>query len=154
MPIILSSDICLSAQLPVAVALELLEAVLTQNAELMLRVPPFVALLRVQVCPLVIKLMSDRSLGAGGGGSSGGSAGVGASGVATPFPILLRTLRLMVVLVRQYHTLLAPDCEVRLGSEMREAIIATKNSRILSIIVACSTTHFGSSIRDVFTACQ
>jgi hypothetical protein len=90
----------------------------------MLRVPPFVALLRVQVCPLVIKLMSDRSLGtgAGGSGSSGSSSsgGAGASGVATPFPILLRTLRLMVVLVRQYHTLLAPDCEIFMSILLRQ----------------------------------
>ena len=97
--------------------------IVSQNAELMLRVPPFVALLRVQVCPLVIKLMSDRSLGtgAGGSGSSGsGSTSNSGSGVATPFPILLRTLRLMVVLVRQYHTLLAPDCEIFMSILLRQ----------------------------------
>jgi hypothetical protein len=39
----------LSAQLPIAVALELLEAILTQNQHLLQTVPPFVQLLRLQV---------------------------------------------------------------------------------------------------------
>lgn len=86
----------LSAQLPVPVALELLEAVLAQNVVLISSVPPFAHLLRVQVCPLVIKLMSDRSH----------------HGASLPFPLLLRLLRLMVLLVRHFHYLLAPDCEV------------------------------------------
>ena len=58
----------------------------------------------LQVCPLIIKLLSDRS--------AGGPA-------ARPFPILLRLLRLVMVIIRHYHLELAPDCEIFMAMLMR-----------------------------------
>jgi hypothetical protein len=56
----------LSAQLPVAVGLELLEVILNDYHALIRTIPAFTQLLKVQVCPLVIRLLSDRhAAGAG-----------------------------------------------------------------------------------------
>ncbi|XP_048864453.1 protein MON2 homolog isoform X2 [Brienomyrus brachyistius] len=91
--------------------LELLESVLNDFPEVFLQQPEFCFLLKERVCPLVIKLFSPNIKFRQGGG-----------GVASPaatekpyFPICMRLLRVVSVLIKHYYSLLVTECEIFLS---------------------------------------
>ncbi|XP_030556698.1 protein MON2 homolog [Drosophila novamexicana] len=93
--------------------LELLEAVLSNFSAVFHENQEFRLLLKERVCALVIKLFSPnvkhRQLPA----PSNGTAAVP---VDKPyFPISMRLLRLVAILIQKYHTILVTECEIFLS---------------------------------------
>ncbi|TDG45537.1 hypothetical protein AWZ03_008043 [Drosophila navojoa] len=93
--------------------LELLEAVLSNFSAVFHENQEFRLLLKERVCALVIKLFSPnvkhRQLPA----PSNGTASVP---VDKPlFPISMRLLRLVAILIQKYHTILVTECEIFLS---------------------------------------
>ncbi|XP_022081616.1 protein MON2 homolog isoform X2 [Acanthaster planci] len=91
--------------------LELIETVLNSFPQIFLRHKEFSFLLKERVCPLVIKLFSP---------SIKHRQGITApSPPATPekpsFPISMRLLRVVSVLINKYYTLLVTECEIFLS---------------------------------------
>ncbi|XP_074659312.1 protein MON2 homolog [Tubulanus polymorphus] len=91
--------------------LELMESVLTAFPEIFRRHSEFSFLVKEQVCPLVIKLFSP---------SLKYRQGLPAPASPTPvekphFPIVMRLLRMVAVLVRSYYSLLVTECEIFLS---------------------------------------
>lgn len=110
--------------------LELLETVLSQFSSVFHQNAEFSFLLKERVCALVIKLFSPnikyRSTSSGNGGnvSSGGqpqSAAASAAMAASQqydkpyFPISMRLLRVVSILIQKYHGLLVTECEIFLS---------------------------------------
>ncbi|XP_058057960.1 protein MON2 homolog [Anopheles bellator] len=104
--------------------LELLESVLTQYTTVFYRNPEFSFLLKERVCALVIKLFSPnikyRTVvpQAGGAGVGGGGAASGQAGTLHDkpyFPISMRLLRVVSILIQKYHALLVTECEIFLS---------------------------------------
>ncbi|XP_016968511.1 protein MON2 homolog [Drosophila biarmipes] len=93
--------------------LELLEAVLTNFSAVFHESNDFRLLLKERVCALVIKLFSPnvkhRQLPA----PSNGNAPVPAE--KPYFPISMRLLRLVAILIQKYHTILVTECEIFLS---------------------------------------
>lgn len=114
--------------------LELLEAVLTNFSAVFHENPAFRSLLKERVCALVIKLFSPNvkhrvlpsNTNPGGNNSnvtsntanpsySGGHM-IGMSSSDKPyFPISMRLLRLVAILIQKYHTILVTECEIFLS---------------------------------------
>ncbi|KAH8341260.1 protein MON2 homolog [Drosophila kikkawai] len=94
--------------------LELLEAVLTNFSAVFHESNDFRLLLKERVCALVIKLFSPnvkhRQLPAA---PSSGNAPVPAE--KPYFPISMRLLRLVAILIQKYHTILVTECEIFLS---------------------------------------
>ncbi|XP_038067855.1 protein MON2 homolog isoform X2 [Patiria miniata] len=91
--------------------LELLETVLNSFPQIFLRHKQFSFLLKERVCPLVIKLFSP---------SIKHRQGISAPSPPTSpekpsFPISMRLLRVVSVLINKYYTLLATECEIFLS---------------------------------------
>ncbi|KAH8412178.1 hypothetical protein KR009_000354 [Drosophila setifemur] len=97
--------------------LELLEAVLTNFSAVFHESNDFRLLLKERVCALVIKLFSPnvkhRQLPA----PSNGNAPVPAE--KPYFPISMRLLRLVAILIQKYHTILVTECEIFLSLIMK-----------------------------------
>ncbi|XP_034666367.1 protein MON2 homolog isoform X1 [Drosophila subobscura] len=93
--------------------LELLEAVLTNFSAVFHESNDFRLLLKERVCALVIKLFSPnvkhRQLPA----ANNGTAPVPAE--KPYFPISMRLLRLVAILIQKYHTILVTECEIFLS---------------------------------------
>ncbi|EDW04109.1 protein MON2 homolog [Drosophila grimshawi] len=93
--------------------LELLEAVLSNFSAVFHENQEFRLLLKERVCALVIKLFSPnvkhRQLPA----PSNGTATVPAD--KPYFPISMRLLRLVAILIQKYHTILVTECEIFLS---------------------------------------
>lgn len=89
----------LNHQLPMTTGLELMESILQAHTLLFTEFEPFRDILQIQLCPLIIKLMSDKSHGT--------------------FPILVRLMRIVLVLIKEYHSILAPHCEILLSFLVR-----------------------------------
>ncbi|XP_031571220.1 protein MON2 homolog isoform X2 [Actinia tenebrosa] len=90
--------------------LELLESVLRGYPHIFLKHPEFSFLLKERVCPLIIKLFSPSiKYRQGGSQSSPGS-------VERPvYPVAVRLLRIVSVLIEQFYTLLVTECEIFLS---------------------------------------
>lgn len=92
--------------------LELVESVLNKFPDIFFKHPEFSFLLKERVCPLVIKLFSPNIKY---------RQGVPASmQQATPldkpyFPISVRLLRVVSILIQRYYTLLVTECEIFLS---------------------------------------
>jgi len=92
--------------------LELLEALLTGYSGVFYTHQPFRLLLKERVCSLVIKLFSPNIKYRGGGTTPGNSP----PAFDKPYyPISLRLLRVVVVLVEKYYKLLVTECEIFLS---------------------------------------
>ncbi|XP_017107261.2 protein MON2 homolog [Drosophila bipectinata] len=93
--------------------LELLEAVLTNFSAVFHESNDFRLLLKERVCALVIKLFSPnvkhRQLPAPSNGNAPAAA------EKPYFPISMRLLRLVAVLIQKYHTILVTECEIFLS---------------------------------------
>lgn len=120
--------------------LELLEAVLTNFSAVFHENPAFRSLLKERVCALVIKLFSPNvkhrvlpnnnpngnnngnivmntpNSNYGGGVSGAGGHMINMSSSDKPyFPISMRLLRLVAILIQKYHTILVTECEIFLS---------------------------------------
>lgn len=109
--------------------LELLETVLCQFSSVFHKNAEFSFLLKERVCALVIKLFSPnikyRSVSSGGGGplSSGNSVATNSLNTTAAsqqydkpyFPISMRLLRVVSILIQKYHSLLVTECEIFLS---------------------------------------
>lgn len=105
--------------------LELLETVLCQFSSVFHKNAEFSFLLKERVCALVIKLFSPNikyRTGSGGGGATGGGSLGGSAALAASqqydkpyFPISMRLLRVVSILIQKYHSLLVTECEIFLS---------------------------------------
>ncbi|XP_039503884.1 protein MON2 homolog isoform X1 [Pimephales promelas] len=92
--------------------LELLESVLNDFPEVFLQHQEFSFLLKERVCPLVIKLFSPNIKFRQGSCSSAASP----VPVEKPyFPICMRLLRVVSVLIKHFYSLLVTECEIFLS---------------------------------------
>ncbi|XP_026556075.1 protein MON2 homolog isoform X2 [Pseudonaja textilis] len=91
--------------------LELLESVLNDFPQVFLQNQEFSFLLKERVCPLVIKLFSPNIKFRQGSGTSSSPAPV----EKPYFPICMRLLRVVSVLIKQFYTLLVTECEIFLS---------------------------------------
>ncbi|XP_056596097.1 protein MON2 homolog isoform X2 [Triplophysa dalaica] len=92
--------------------LELLESVLNDFPEVFLQHQEFSFLLKERVCPLVIKLFSPNIKFRQG---SCGSAASPAPVEKPYFPICMRLLRVVSVLIKHFYSLLVTECEIFLS---------------------------------------
>ncbi|RKP25880.1 guanine nucleotide exchange factor in Golgi transport N-terminal-domain-containing protein, partial [Syncephalis pseudoplumigaleata] len=79
--------------LPCTVGLELLESILSSYEPLFRAHLPFLDLVREQLCPLIIRYFSDRH----------------------DYPKIMRLVRVINVLIRQYHDVMVTECEIYLS---------------------------------------
>uniref|UniRef100_A0AAR2M5A3 Protein MON2 homolog n=1 Tax=Pygocentrus nattereri TaxID=42514 RepID=A0AAR2M5A3_PYGNA len=92
--------------------LELLESVLNDFPGVFLQHQEFSFLLKERVCPLVIKLFSPNIKFRQGSSSSAASP----APVEKPyFPICMRLLRVVSVLIKHFYSLLVTECEIFLS---------------------------------------
>ncbi|XP_036996193.1 protein MON2 homolog isoform X3 [Artibeus jamaicensis] len=91
--------------------LELLESVLNDFPQVFLQHQEFSFLLKERVCPLVIKLFSPNIKFRQGSNSSSSPAPV----EKPYFPICMRLLRVVSVLIKQFYSLLVTECEIFLS---------------------------------------
>ena len=87
----------LSTPIPKEVGVELIESIISSNRPLFTRVPAFIALLRDQVCPLIVRLLKESS----------------------DFRLVVRLIRTVVVLIQLYHIVLPNECEMFLSMFVR-----------------------------------
>ncbi|RKP10941.1 guanine nucleotide exchange factor in Golgi transport N-terminal-domain-containing protein, partial [Thamnocephalis sphaerospora] len=80
-----------------ATGLELIESILTEHEHIFRKHVEFAELIREQLCPLIIRHFSDRQ----------------------DFPKTMRLMRVVDVLVRQYHDLMATECEIYLSMVLK-----------------------------------
>lgn len=104
--------------------LELLESVLNDFPTVFLQQQEFSFLLKERVCPLVIKLFSPnikfRQGSSSGGGSSSNSSSASPAPTEKPyFPICMRLLRVVSVLIKHFYSLLVTECEIFLSLLVR-----------------------------------
>uniref|UniRef100_A0A8C5PWF3 Protein MON2 homolog n=1 Tax=Leptobrachium leishanense TaxID=445787 RepID=A0A8C5PWF3_9ANUR len=91
--------------------LELLESVLNDFPQVFLQHQEFSFLLKERVCPLVIKLFSPNIKFRQGSSSNSSPAPV----EKPYFPICMRLLRVVSVLIKQFYGLLVTECEIFLS---------------------------------------
>uniref|UniRef100_A0A8D0H6D4 Protein MON2 homolog n=1 Tax=Sphenodon punctatus TaxID=8508 RepID=A0A8D0H6D4_SPHPU len=91
--------------------LELLESVLNDFPQVFLQHQEFSFLLKERVCPLVIKLFSPNIKFRQGTSTSSSPAPV----EKPYFPICMRLLRVVSVLIKQFYSLLVTECEIFLS---------------------------------------
>ncbi|XP_063303219.1 protein MON2 homolog isoform X2 [Pelobates fuscus] len=91
--------------------LELLESVLHDFPQVFLQHQEFSFLLKERVCPLVIKLFSPNIKFRQGSSSNSSPAPV----EKPYFPICMRLLRVVSVLIKQFYGLLVTECEIFLS---------------------------------------
>ncbi|XP_018610506.2 protein MON2 homolog isoform X2 [Scleropages formosus] len=92
--------------------LELLESVLNDFPQVFLQHQEFSFLLKERVCPLVIKLFSPNIKFRQGSSPAAPSS----APVEKPyFPICMRLLRVVSVLIKHYYSLLVTECEIFLS---------------------------------------
>jgi len=94
--------------------LELMESLLTSFPQVFLKHPEFSFLLKERVCPVVIKLFSPSLKYRAGAPAPPPSSS--SSVMDKPyFPIVMRLLRIVSVLIKHYYTLLTTECEIFLS---------------------------------------
>uniref|UniRef100_S4RGZ0 Protein MON2 homolog n=1 Tax=Petromyzon marinus TaxID=7757 RepID=S4RGZ0_PETMA len=92
--------------------LELLESVLNTFPQVFLQHMEFAFLLKERVCPLVIKLFSPNIKFRHTSGSSSSSPGPSEKPY---FPICMRLLRVVSILIKHFYSLLVTECEIFLS---------------------------------------
>ncbi|XP_047037089.1 protein MON2 homolog isoform X3 [Helicoverpa zea] len=110
------------SDVPKTFGLELLDTVLTDFSPIFFKIAEFRFLLKEHVCALIIRLFSPnvkyRAAFTGvhipGAGSTAG-AGAGAAAERPHFPVTMRLLRLVSVIVHKYHAVLVTECEIFLS---------------------------------------
>uniref|UniRef100_A0A3Q1J8N5 Protein MON2 homolog n=1 Tax=Anabas testudineus TaxID=64144 RepID=A0A3Q1J8N5_ANATE len=120
--------------------LELLESVLNDFPGVFLEHQEFSFLLKERVCPLVIKLFSPNIKF-----RQGSSSAASPAPVEKPyFPICMRLLRVVSVLIKHFYTLLVTECEIFLSLLVKFLdgekpqwlrAVAVESSLVLCVIV-------------------
>ncbi|XP_050555397.1 protein MON2 homolog isoform X2 [Spodoptera frugiperda] len=116
------------SDVPKTFGLELLDTVLTDFSPIFFKIAEFRFLLKEHVCALIIRLFSPNVKyraaftalhipgGAGGASGAGGAGGAGGPAAERPhFPVTMRLLRLVSVIVHKYHAVLVTECEIFLS---------------------------------------
>ncbi|KPJ04584.1 Protein MON2-like [Papilio xuthus] len=112
------------SDVPKTFGLELLDTVLTDFSEVFFKIQEFRFLLKEHVCALIIRLFSPNvkyraaftALHIPGAGASAGAAGAGSPAPERPhFPVTMRLLRLVSIIVHKYHQVLVTECEIFLS---------------------------------------
>ncbi|XP_052750934.1 protein MON2 homolog [Galleria mellonella] len=111
------------SDVPKTFGLELLDTVLTDFSPVFFKISEFRFLLKEHVCALIIRLFSPNvkyraalpALHIPGGGGTGGAGGSPAAAERPHFPVTMRLLRLVAVIVHKYHDLLVTECEIFLS---------------------------------------
>ncbi|XP_013148970.1 PREDICTED: protein MON2 homolog isoform X1 [Papilio polytes] len=116
------------SDVPKTFGLELLDTVLTDFSEVFFKIQEFRFLLKEHVCALIIRLFSPNVKyraaftalhipgGGGGGAVAGAGAGAGSPAPERPhFPVTMRLLRLVSIIVHKYHEVLVTECEIFLS---------------------------------------
>ncbi|KTF92237.1 hypothetical protein cypCar_00024958 [Cyprinus carpio] len=121
--------------------LELLESVLNDFPEVFLQHQEFSFLLKERVCPLVIKLFSPNIKFRQGCGSSASSP----APVEKPyFPICMRLLRVVSVLIKHFYSLLSYDMKQHSTKVFRD-IVNALGSFIQSLFILPSAGNTSST---------
>ncbi|GBM29333.1 Protein MON2 [Araneus ventricosus] len=92
--------------------LELLESILSSFPEVFFKYAEFNFLLKERVCPLIIKLFSPNIKYRQGGQNAGPAT---AASDKPYFPISMRLLRIVSVLIQRYYKMLVTECEIFLS---------------------------------------
>ncbi|XP_015915930.1 protein MON2 homolog isoform X2 [Parasteatoda tepidariorum] len=92
--------------------LELLESILSSFPDVFFKFPEFNFLLKERVCPLIIKLFSPNIKYRQGVQNSGTAA---ATSDKPYFPISMRLLRIVSILIQRYYKILVTECEIFLS---------------------------------------
>ncbi|XP_055928988.1 protein MON2 homolog isoform X2 [Argiope bruennichi] len=92
--------------------LELLESILSSFPEVFFKYSEFNFLLKERVCPLIIKLFSPNIKYRQGGQNAGPAA---TASDKPYFPISMRLLRIVSVLIQRYYKMLVTECEIFLS---------------------------------------
>ncbi|KAF9574751.1 hypothetical protein EC968_005537 [Mortierella alpina] len=92
--------------------LELIESVLTNHFHLFKEHTEFASLLRERVCPLIIKNFSDKH----------------------DFPQTMRLMRVVYILIKQFHEILAIECEIFLSMLIK--LLEPENSILWQRVLA------------------
>jgi Dimerisation and cyclophilin-binding domain of Mon2/Guanine nucleotide exchange factor in Golgi transport N-terminal len=95
--------------------LELLETVLTSFTSVFYKNPEFLFLLKERVCALVIKLFSPNIKYRNVAPPSNAQSQASMPHDKPYFPISMRLLRVVSILIQKYHTLLVTECEIFLS---------------------------------------
>ncbi|XP_041983537.1 protein MON2 homolog isoform X2 [Aricia agestis] len=108
------------AEVPKTFGLELLDTVLTDFSAVFFKIPEFRFLLKEHVCALIIRLFSPnvkyRAALPVAHIPGGGAAAAGGGAAERPhFPVTMRLLRLVSVILHRYHELLVTECEIFLS---------------------------------------
>ncbi|CAH2060554.1 unnamed protein product, partial [Iphiclides podalirius] len=112
------------SEVPKTFGLELLDTVLTDFSAVFFKIPEFRFLLKEHVCALIIRLFSPNvkyraaftSLHIPGAGAGAAPGAAGSPAPERPhFPVTMRLLRLVSVIVHKYHEVLVTECEIFLS---------------------------------------
>ncbi|RVE48352.1 hypothetical protein evm_007012 [Chilo suppressalis] len=116
------------SEVPKTFGLELLDTVLTDFSPIFFKIPEFRFLLKEHVCALIIRLFSPNvkyraaftspHIPGAGGPPSGPGSGAGPAGGAAErphFPVTMRLLRLVSIIIHKYHAVLVTECEIFLS---------------------------------------
>ncbi|XP_037294951.1 protein MON2 homolog isoform X2 [Manduca sexta] len=116
-----------TADVPKTFGLELLDTVLTDFSPVFFKISEFRFLLKEHVCALIIRLFSPNvkyraaftSLHIPGAAPPNTQPGAGPNSPATGdrphFPVTMRLLRLVSIIVHKYHSVLVTECEIFLS---------------------------------------
>ncbi|KAJ8707354.1 hypothetical protein PYW08_010606 [Mythimna loreyi] len=110
------------SDVPKTFGLELLDTVLTDFSPIFFKIPEFRFLLKEHVCALIIRLFSPNvkyraaftALHIPGATTAGGAASPAAA-ERPHFPVTMRLLRLVSIIVHKYHSVLVTECEIFLS---------------------------------------
>ncbi|XP_037876961.2 protein MON2 homolog isoform X1 [Bombyx mori] len=107
------------SDVPKTFGLELLDTVLTDFSPVFFKISEFRFLLKEHVCALIIKLFSPNVKYRAALTALHIPGAAGANGGGTPerphFPVTMRLLRLVSVILHKYHSLLVTECEIFLS---------------------------------------
>ncbi|XP_045780169.1 protein MON2 homolog isoform X1 [Maniola jurtina] len=113
------------SEVPKTFGLELLDTVLTDFSDVFFKIAEFRFLLKEHVCALIIRLFSPNvkyraaftspHIPGGGPPAVGAGGAPGAAGERPHFPVTMRLLRLVSIIVHKYHAVLVTECEIFLS---------------------------------------
>ncbi|XP_072945824.1 protein MON2 homolog [Epargyreus clarus] len=108
------------SDVPKTFGLELLDTILTDFSAIFFKIPDFRFLLKEHVCALIIRLFSPN-VKYRAAFTAAHIPGLAAAGPGSPvperphFPVTMRLLRLVSVIVHKYHQVLITECEIFLS---------------------------------------
>ncbi|XP_026318192.1 protein MON2 homolog isoform X2 [Hyposmocoma kahamanoa] len=109
------------SDVPKTFGLELLDTVLTDFSPIFFKISEFRFLLKEHVCALIIRLFSPNVKYRAAftalhiPGASTGAAPTSPAGERPHFPVTMRLLRLVSIIIHKYHDLLVTECEIFLS---------------------------------------